>query len=154
MPPKDLAAYKMLGRIGKKLTGYRWFPSMTSSAAGEIPTMGHPWNGIMSIWDCFHSFFESWMSRRRPAAGIMKERSPIKSPPASRYILSEEERLKILKWPMKPSAKKAFIVWKAFAHPQLGPVEIGGWREKFRADESSAETLEEEIENDMKFGMR
>jgi hypothetical protein len=36
-----------------------------------------------------------------------------------------------LKWNDEVLDRKGFAEWTPFNHPQLGPVEIGGWREKF-----------------------
>ncbi|MCR4883169.1 MAG: hypothetical protein K6A68_06345 [Clostridiales bacterium] len=36
-----------------------------------------------------------------------------------------------LKWDEEKNGGKGFIPWTPFRHPQLGDVEIGGWKEKF-----------------------
>jgi len=38
-----------------------------------------------------------------------------------------EDDLKLLKWSDEQCAGQAHVDWQPFDHPQLGPVEIGGW---------------------------
>src|ERR1051325_3153599 len=40
---------------------------------------------------------------------------------------SEEDDLKLLRWNDAHLGGKGFMNWRPFDHPQLGPVEIGGW---------------------------
>jgi len=41
--------------------------------------------------------------------------------------LSEEDNLKLLQWNDEKLNGEGFMPWTTFEHPQLGPVEIGGW---------------------------
>jgi hypothetical protein len=38
-----------------------------------------------------------------------------------------EDELRLLRWNDRELGGKGFVRWHAFHHPQLGPVEIGGW---------------------------
>ena len=38
-----------------------------------------------------------------------------------------EDELRLLRWNDEELGGKGFVPWHAFDHPQLGPVEIGGW---------------------------
>jgi len=59
------------------------------------------------------------------AAGISKEWFfPLRE-------LSEEDNLKLLKWNDEQLGGEGFMPWTPFEHPQLGHVEIGGWRRLF-----------------------
>ena len=40
-----------------------------------------------------------------------------------------EDDLKLLRWSDEQLAGKGYIDWYPFEHPQLGPVEIGGWND-------------------------
>jgi hypothetical protein len=42
----------------------------------------------------------------------------------------EEDDLKLLAWNDEQLDGKGFVNWRSFDHPQLGPVEIGGWIER------------------------
>ena len=56
--------------------------------------------------------------------------------------VTEAERLK---WNDEDLKGAGFAPWKAFKHPQLGDVEIGGWRRKFTQQNPPAAMLEAEI---------
>ncbi len=57
--------------------------------------------------------------------------------------VSDKERLK---WNDEKLEGKGFANWKSYNHPQLGPVEIGGWDTKFTRQNPPVEMLKEEIE--------
>lgn len=44
-------------------------------------------------------------------------------------VVADERRL--LAWNDRELEGKGFVNWQPFDHPQLGPVEIGGWRSKY-----------------------
>ncbi len=56
--------------------------------------------------------------------------------------VSEAERLR---WNDEELKGAGFAPWKAFKHPQLGDVEIGGWRRKFTQQNPPPAMLEAEI---------
>jgi len=56
--------------------------------------------------------------------------------------VSEAERLR---WNDEELKGQGFAVWKPFKHPQLGDVEIGGWRRKFTQQNPPPAMLEAEI---------
>jgi hypothetical protein len=56
--------------------------------------------------------------------------------------VTEAERLK---WNDEDLKGAGFAPWKAFKHPQLGDVEIGGWRRKFTQQNPPPAMLEAEI---------
>ncbi len=56
---------------------------------------------------------------------------------------SDEE---LIKWNDSALGGKYFINWQAFNHPQLGPVEIGGWNYKFIRQNPPPQFLKAEIE--------
>ena len=43
----------------------------------------------------------------------------------------EREQTSFLRWDDTQNASRGFMPWTPFHHPQLGEVELGGWREKF-----------------------
>ncbi len=53
--------------------------------------------------------------------------------------------LERLKWNDEELKGQGFAPWKAFKHPQLGDVEIGGWRRKFTQQNPPPSMLEAEI---------
>ncbi len=55
-----------------------------------------------------------------------------------------------LRWDDEELGGAAFKEWEPFEHPQLGPVEIGGWR-KFGANNPLVEDLAEEVRRNVEF---
>jgi len=61
--------------------------------------------------------------------------------------IEQHERLR---WDDEHQDGKAFKEWEAFDHPQLGEVEIGGWR-KFGQNNPFADRLPEEVSRNVEF---
>ncbi|MGI9050602.1 MAG: carboxypeptidase, partial [Rubrobacteraceae bacterium] len=57
---------------------------------------------------------------------------------------SEEEQLKMLSWNDRELDGAGFVPWTGFDHPQLGRVEIGGWKTKFTFQNPPPKFLEAE----------
>ena len=124
MPIDDLWTYKEIGDRGTKITsyrnvsvfhGFRYHPREVMR--GAFDDWAYDQLGIFAftveLWDMIgeagikdHDFIE-WF-RSHP----------------------EEDDLKLLAWNDEQLDGKGFVNWRPFAHPQLGPVEIGGWIER------------------------
>jgi murein tripeptide amidase MpaA len=120
----DLRTYKEIGQRGTQITGYpnvsvyhgfRYNPRGTMH--GAFDDWAYDTLGIFAftveLWDMIG------------AAGI-KDRDFIewfRDHP-------EEDDLKLLAWNDQQLGGKGFIDWRPFEHPELGPVEIGGWNER------------------------
>lgn len=120
IPPDDLAMFKIIGKAGTDLTSYpvisvyeEFTDNKSAPRVGSLLEWVYEEMGIVGLstelWDV------------ETAAGIHK---PQFYPLRSR---SEEEELKLLAWNDTALGGKGFVNWHAFEHPQLGPVEIGGW---------------------------
>jgi murein tripeptide amidase MpaA len=124
MPINDLWIYKEIGKRGKELTGYpdvsvyhgfRYHPREVMN--GAFDDWAYDQLGIFTftveLWDMVGE------------AGI-KERDFIE------WMRDhpEEDDLKLLKWNDEQLGGKGFVSWRPFEHPELGPVEIGGWIER------------------------
>ncbi len=46
-------------------------------------------------------------------------------------VLDEEQEHRMIAWADRAIGDDGFVPWRPFDHPQLGPVEIGGWTFKF-----------------------
>ncbi|HEU4326108.1 MAG TPA: M14 family metallopeptidase [Roseiflexaceae bacterium] len=120
----DLRMYKDLGQRGTELTGYptvsvyhgfRYNPR--GAMHGAFDDWAYDVQGIFAftveLWDMIGEAgikdreFIEWM-RDHP----------------------EEDDLKLLAWNDQHLEGKGFINWRPFEHPELGPVEIGGWIER------------------------
>ncbi len=56
--------------------------------------------------------------------------------------VSEAERLR---WNDEELRGAGFVPWRSFTHPQLGPIEIGGWKGRFTRQNPPAHLLEDEL---------
>ncbi|MGQ9482627.1 M14 family metallopeptidase [Chloroflexus sp.] len=124
MPIDDLWTYKELGNRGQEITGYkhvsvyhgfRYHPREVM--CGAFDDWAYEQLGIFAftveLWDMIGE------------AGI-KDRDFIewfRDHP-------EEDDLKLLRWNDEQLGGAGFVNWRPFNHPQLGPVEIGGWIER------------------------
>ncbi|NUZ04537.1 M14 family metallopeptidase [Piscinibacter koreensis] len=120
MIPEDLWSIKRFSEIGARLTGY---PAISiwhefKYHPKEIITGTQDW-----IYEHLGALFwvvEIWAPNRE--AGITdykyvdwyREHSP-------------DDDLKLIRWSDAHCGGQAHVDWKWFDHPQLGPVEIGGW---------------------------
>jgi murein tripeptide amidase MpaA len=120
MPAEDLWLYKQFGRKSTELTGY---PNISifhdfKYHPKQVITGGFDW-----IYEHLGQFFwtvEIW--------------APVKEAGVENYHFIEwyrehppEDDLKLLRWSDRELAGEGHVDWYAFEHPQLGPVELGGW---------------------------
>ena len=121
LPISDLDTYKTLGARGTELTGY---PCM--SAYHDF--RDHPKEFIRGGFDdmCYEHLgvyaftTEIWSIGK--AAGL-----DVRDPMKFLCERTTDEMLRIFEW-HDDEALDAFVDWTPFEHPQLGPVEIGGWK--------------------------
>ncbi len=120
MLPEDLWAYQKMGEKGAQLTGYPALSIHDDFAYYPGKTIGGSFDWLYEHRGAFFWVVEIWNANE--AAGIGKHdwihwfRD---HPP--------EDDLKLLKWSDKELKGQAYHVWQPFDHPELGPVEIGGW---------------------------
>jgi hypothetical protein len=119
LPPYDVWVYKELGKTGEHLTDYpvysvyedlTWDKSDTMSGAGDDWAYEHlgVYSWTTEFWDAIHA-----------ATG---EHSPTNI----WYVgPTPEQELAVCTW-SDTHAPGSYVPWRAFEHPQLGPVEIGG----------------------------
>ena len=124
MHTDDLDVYKLIGELGTKYTGYpsvsvyhgfRYHPKeVMHGAMDDFGYDYHGWFGFTTeLWDM------------QTEAGI----SPRDFIGWFRWH-PEEDDLKLMKWNDEVMGGEAFENWRSFDHPQLGLVEIGGWKGK------------------------
>lgn len=120
-PVEDLRVFKAIGKRGTELTGYR-------SVSVYHDFRYHPKETIKGVFDDWmydylgnYAFtIELW---DLPSAAGVKDRPFIdwfrEHPP--------EDDEAILAWIDRENNGEGLVPWRPFDHPQLGPVEIGGW---------------------------
>ena len=139
MTPEDLWTYQKIGQRGTEITGY---PAVSCYHEFQY----HPSQVITGALDDwfyeerggFSWTVEVWSPQRR--AGIE----------AFRFIdwyrthgVDDDE--KMLHWNDTELEGKGFIDWYRYEHPQLGPVELGGWDPLFSFWNPPPRLLEKEI---------
>lgn len=139
MDPKDLALFRAIGEVGEKLTGY----PCVSIFDGF--TRGKPIKGGFVDW-CYEHLglvvfsTELWDALARSGS----ERVTLKAS-------MEEAGLNLLRWNDQQLAGEGFADWRPFQHPQLGEVEIGGWKTMFTLKNPPAHLLHQEVHRNMRF---
>lgn len=145
MLPEDLDVFKLLGERGTQITGYpnvstyhgfRYHPKELTYGAMDDYAYDHfGWFGFTTeLWDMPTTAgigprdFIVWM-RWHP----------------------EEDDVKLMKWNDEVMEGTAFQDWKPFDHPQLGPVEIGGWNYKLYEQNAPLSYLPELCEKHSRF---
>jgi murein tripeptide amidase MpaA len=145
MPEHDLAVFKALGERGTQITGYpnisvyhdfRYDPK--KSITGAFDDWAYDSYGVFAFT------IEFWSMAR--AAGVEVEDfiEFFRNPP-------EEASLKMLAWNDRELGGDGFVSWKPFDHPQLGRVELGGWKTKFTAQNPPPKFLRAECEKLTRF---
>jgi len=120
MHAEDLWVYQAQGKKGTELTGYPNISVYHEFRYHPKQVIGGTFDWIYEHLGIFSWTIEIWSPMRE--AGITDYK----------YIdwfrdHSIDDDLKILRWSDEKLSGLAHIPWKAFDHPQLGRIEIGGW---------------------------
>lgn len=121
----DLALVKMFGDEYARVTGHR----VEDSYAGE----GRSRHGTLISWGYFDYGVIGWVPEHW--GGFGKDYDGDKR-------VTEKERLR---WNDEELGGAGFTPWKPYDHPQLGRIEIGGWKRKFTSQNPPPRFLEAEI---------
>ena len=119
MGAADINLYKQIGAVGTQITGYptvsiyeEFTPDKSKPRRGGLMDWTYEEMGIISFGT------ELWDLER--TAGVDKVGY------YNLYPRTPEIQAKVHDWVVKNVGEKGFRPWRAFDHPQLGPVEIGG----------------------------
>jgi len=121
----DIEIYKMLGEWTEELSGYR----MVSGYEEFLYEPDKPLLGDLSEWAYEHRgavamVCEIW--------DLFKRLDVEKKPMILSYeSFTSEVCEKFYDWDQKENQGRSFVDWKAFDHPQLGEIEIGGMDTRF-----------------------
>lgn len=123
---QDAEAYSKIDKALHSATGYQvdgiFPPGAKDIACGSYTTWLYWERGVTAyvteLWD--------WH----------KQCDPERSPAWSMFFVCcreqfEREQTCGLRWDEEQNGGKGFLNWTKFQHPQLGEVELGGWKEKF-----------------------
>lgn len=145
IPNFDLAVYKALAKRGQEILDVPCV-SVFHDFRYDANEVTH---GAFDDW-CYdhlgvHAFtLELWSIAKQ--AGVK-----VKDFIAFYKDRSEKDDLKILKWQDKHLGGKGFVRWRPFQHPQIGKVEIGGWRMLFTWSNPPPRFLPDECRKAMRF---
>jgi len=103
-PEKDLEDYRVIAEEGSALTGYANY--------------AYEKQKIVDLMSPGHGVFNDWASK---VFGVMAITTEMWKHPMGRGSVSQ------FSWNDKVLEGKGFVDWRPFQHPQLGPVELGGW---------------------------
>jgi murein tripeptide amidase MpaA len=120
MPAEDLWTYKKVGAKGTELIGY---PNISifhdfKYHPQQVISGGFDWIYVhlgMFMWAV-----EIWSPQRQAGIDEMKFIEWYREHPI-------EDDFKLLKWSDEKLGGQGYVDWYPFEHPQLGPVELGGW---------------------------
>ncbi|MCA9971128.1 MAG: hypothetical protein KC425_12975 [Anaerolineales bacterium] len=121
LPTPDLYTYKKLGKKAKELTGYnavsvfhdfKYDPK--EFIKGTFDDWMYEHMGVYA-WTC-----EIWSVQQQAGITDYKYMDWFREHPL-------EDDVAIMKWNDEVLGGHGWVDWYAYDHPQLGPVEIGGW---------------------------
>lgn len=125
MAAKDRAAFTAVGRLGEELTGYPCVSVYDGFAYNpETPIKGGFFDWTYDNLGLMVYSTELWDLRVR--AG--NDRVPFLNMWKDRDL--EQEGLNLLAWNDRELSGEGFVDWYDFDHPQLGKVQLGGWKMK------------------------
>jgi murein tripeptide amidase MpaA len=153
LAPRDVEVYKRMGEIGEQVTGYPCasvydaFPELDER--GRRNTSGGFIDWTWNQLGMYSFATELWDPESR--AGVER---PQDNPMRVSREQTEEEGLKLLRFNDETLGGRGFVAWRAHEHPQLGTVEIGGWKTKEVRQNAPAELLQDECERNARFSIR
>ncbi len=148
LPELDLRTYKAIGAMGEEETGYRCVSIFHDFAYDrKKPIYGSFQDWMFDYVGVFSFATELWSL---PMEAGCEVTDFIKWPQER----TEDDDLKMLHLLDQRANGRGFMPWRPFEHPQLGPVEIGGWDFKFGIQNPPGPFLEGEINRNVPFTIR
>jgi hypothetical protein len=138
LPADDLWTYDVLGQMATELTGY-------PSISGYHDFRYHPKSvirGVGTDWAFDHLGVYAWTTEFWNAvrAAGLTDAHPLKW--YRTHPLDEE--LQLLAW-VDENVAGGYVDWYGYDHPQLGPVELGGWHSELVFRNPPPHLLEAEV---------
>lgn len=125
MHAEDLWHYQRVGAKGTELTGYPNISVYHEFRYHPKQVIGGAFDWIYDHLGMFSWVVEIW--------------SPMREAGLEKYLFIDwfrdhpiDDDLKLFRWSEEKLGGAAHVDWKAFDHPELGPIEIGGW-DRFHA---------------------
>jgi murein tripeptide amidase MpaA len=139
LPAEDLWTFQTIGAKGKAITGY---PDISVFHDFKY----HPKEVITGVFDdwlydhlgVYAWTVEIWSPQRQAGITDYKYIDWFREHP-------DADELKLMKWNDEKLGGKGWVAWQPFDHPQLGPVEVGGWDNRHCFRNPPPEMLEKEV---------
>lgn len=139
LPTQDLRAFQAIGKKGEELTGYpaiSVFHDFKYDPKEFIKGTFDDW--MYEHWGLYAWTTEIWSPQRQAGLKDYKYIDWFRQHPAA-------DDLALLKWNDEQLNGEGYIHWYSFDHPQLGPVELGGWHGMVTWRNPPPKFLEKEI---------
>ncbi len=120
MIPEDLWAYQRFSKLGEQLTGYPAVSIWHEFKYHPREVIGGTQDWLYEHLGALFWVVEIWSPNQAADITGYKWIDWFREHPV-------EDELKLLKWSDEKCGGQAHVDWNPFSHPQLGPVEIGGW---------------------------
>jgi len=120
MVPEDLWSIKRFSELGAQLTGYPAVSIFHDFKYHPKETIGGTQDWLYEHLGALFWVVEIWAPNKEAGITDYKWIDWYREHPVA-------DDLKLLKWSDEQCAGQAHSDWRAFMHPQLGAVEIGGW---------------------------
>ncbi len=144
-PSTDLWTYQEIGKAATRITGYpaasvfhdfKYQPKDTVKGAFDDWMYDHL--GVFA-WTCelWNPLTQAGIDMKKPGGGYQFVEWYREHP--------VDDELKLLKWNDEALDGRGFVNWYPFQHPQLGPVELGGWDDAYCWRNPPPHLLEKEI---------
>ena len=128
---EDLPGHEQVADLYRELVGQEH--ASTRDSAGSLHAWLYGQRGIPT-------FASTGWGRPAPSADIAEEEAPGEEPSDEPKLEpSDQDAAGWLTYSDQARDGAGFIEWTPFEHPQLGPVEIGGWVPGFRSTPPEAE---------------
>ena len=146
MPQADLKRAREISNYGVEATGYVLFSGRTLvddiyEINGDFDTWAYEQLGLIVFTD------ELWDIRARGGKDYVELNTMNKERDLEGL---EAVEIAALQWNDQVLGESGFVDWHPFQHPQLGPLEIGGWQRLLR-NNAPPQLLEETGENMTRF---
>lgn len=124
--PADLRRYQVVGAIGEQETGYRCI----STYEEFTPDKRDLYPGMLLDWAYDHQGLLTFSTELWSLAAHLGREVANPLDFYFRHARTEDDDLAMLAFVDEALGGVGFLPWTPFDHPQLGPVEIGGWQYK------------------------
>jgi hypothetical protein len=138
-PTGDLRAYEQIGEVATGITGYPAVSVFHEFAyQPKQPIKGTSDDFLYDQRGIFSWTTEFWSPQRQAGITDYKYIDWIRDHPP-------EDDLKLLRWSDEKLGGRGHVQWYEYEHPQLGPVELGGWDTFYAWANVPFEQLEAEV---------